>query len=57
MGLGGYPPTPTKEGCALSGLSRRAGSPSRGLGCDVRRVRRVATRFRLIDGPLLEKNA
>ena len=25
-GLGGYPQAPTKEGCALSGLSRRAGS-------------------------------
>ena len=27
-GVWGYPQTPTKEGCALFGLSRRAGSPS-----------------------------
>ena len=31
----GFPQAPTKEGSALSGLSCRAGSPSRGLGCDV----------------------
>ena len=30
--LGGYPQPPTKEGCALSGLSRRMGNPVRAGG-------------------------
>ena len=34
-GVGGIPNAPTNEGCAVSGLSRRAGSPSRGSGCDM----------------------
>ena len=55
--LGGCTPnTPTKEGCALSGLSRPAGSPSRGSGPDAEsgRVRCFATHFSLISEQVLE---
>ena len=53
--VGGFPQAPTKEGCALSGLSRRAGSPSRGSGCDMHRVRCFAAHFSQINENLLER--
>ena len=54
MGVGGYPQTPTKEGCALYGLSRRAGSSPRGSGCDVHQVHCFATRFGEINDQLID---
>ena len=55
--IGGCTPnTPAKEGCALSGLSCRAGSSSRGSGPDAEsgRVRCFAIHFSLINEQLLE---
>ena len=51
----GFPLAPAKEGSALSGLSRRARSPSRGFGYDVQWVHCFVTHFRQINEQLLER--
>ena len=53
----GFRLAPTKEGYALSGLSGRTGSPSRGSDCDMRRVRCSASHFSLISEQLLERHS